>query len=631
MTLVALGCDITDFVSLFHIWRYSMSLSSWFGFSRRPPLTRRTTLSLEFLEDRLAPALLKVVPSLGANGVNTFASLQQAVDAAQTTDLIQVEPGSTPGTVLPSVQKTVTIQGDPALGGATGLQATGSIIASLELAANNVTLANLFLGSVTIDINITGQTITNSILTGARGGITQLYSNTTAPHSVTNGHNTISGNRFLDGASLKLGNTPGNSNNTSSNDTVSNNVFLNTGLSPVDIEGESSNLSITGNRIESSNGSEELVGLFDDVGTVSGNLIRGNGLVNSAIVISDLGASDELPSNVQVQSNVFVVPEGAGIRVIHHSVANTFSVSALNNTLAGSKVGISVAGDSAGGNNDFGSISISGNDLRGNTGLSGQFAIQVVNIRQNTSTITARRNIFSVANPQTVVDVSNAPGTTVDTSNPLTGGAANLTAMFQSLGGGPPTAAQHTALDGASAATQAQAAIRSAQAATTLVDGLFVSLLGRAPATGEDQGFVNAVEHGLTEEQLISAFVSSPEYFGKIAQGSPFPNGAWVQSLYLNLLGREGSAAEINGWLAVIPSGGLAAVANGIVNSPEFRSIQIQAMYGATTVSIIPTPDILKRTALASPADVNNWALAGFDLLAIEAIFLASGEFVANG
>jgi hypothetical protein len=102
----------------------------------------------------------------------------------------------------------------------------------------------------------------------------------------------------------------------------------------------------------------------------------------------------------------------------------------------------------------------------------------------------------------------------------------------------------------------------------------------------------------------------------------------------MNLLGRQGSAAEINGWLTVLAGAGpagLATVATGIVHSAEFRAIQVQTMYGATTAQMIPTPDILKRAVLASPAEINGWVNSALDLLSIETLFLSSAEFAADG
>jgi hypothetical protein len=138
----------------------------------------------------------------------------------------------------------------------------------------------------------------------------------------------------------------------------------------------------------------------------------------------------------------------------------------------------------------------------------------------------------------------------------------------------------------------------------------------------------------VSEEQVLAGFLSSPEYYNRVTQGSGNPNSAWVQSLDVNLLGRQASGTEINGWLSKLSPyspAALASVANGFVTSSEFRGIQVQALYGGTAASLVPTPDLLKRSSLASAAEVNGWVSSGLDLFSIEAMLLASPEFAANG
>jgi hypothetical protein len=595
--------------------------------SRGRRISHRVRLSVECLEDRWAPAILKVVPALDADYISTFATLNDALFHSGAGSIIQIEPGSSPGMATISSNENIqAIEGDPAFGGAAGLQASGSMIPSLTLDANNVILSNLFLGTVTINGRRTGETIRNSILSGADGGVIQTP--TTGPAISFNGGDSIIGNTFVNGASVQLGNTTGDTTNTAAGDMVENNVFLAIRL-PLGIDNETSGLVVTGNRFESGPIAPPII-LTDDVGVLSGNIINNNADGAIPVSILDSGVADSVTTNLQISNNSITTGFNDCFDILHSSHFNTFKLSLTHNSLAGAgNGGLLIQGNQAGGSQDFGTINLSGNDFRVHG--AGRPAIQLQNNgKLNTSTISAQGNIFSVANPQTEVDTSTSPGTIVDTSNPLTGGAANLTAMFQTFGGGPPTAAQHAALDGASATQQAQAAVRSMQAATVLVDGLFESLLGRAPGA-EEVPWVNAVMSGMTEEQVIVDFLTSPEYYGRVGQGSFCPNGAWVQSLYMNLLKRQGSAGEINAWIGAVASSGLAAVANGIVNSPEFRSIQVQAMYGPTPVSIIPTPQLLRRFALATPAELMGWVNSGLDLLAMEAAFLATGEFAADG
>src|SRR5205807_2027319 len=121
-----------------------------------------------------------------------------------------------------------------------------------------------------------------------------------------------------------------------------------------------------------------------------------------------------------------------------------------------------------------------------------------------------------------------------------------LTAMFATATLAAPTAAQVTALQGADALTQALNAIYDARSSVQIATNLYVGLLGRSPSGGEAQGWISALSNGMKLEDAIVGFVTSPEYVAKVTQGSDFPTGAWLKSLYLNLLGRQASAAEIN-------------------------------------------------------------------------------------
>jgi hypothetical protein len=608
--------------------------------------SRTVGLSFEALEDRVVPTTFRVVPVIGANGVTSFASLAQALFNAKANDTIQIEPGSHPGSAT-VLQNNLTIQGDPAVGAA-GLESSQTEIGTITVGggfgmpANNNTFRDLFVDTVSITTGITGTTVANSIVNG--GSIVQ------AAGFGTNGNNTITGNTFLNGATVLLGNTRGSTTNVASNDKITNNLFANNaGNRAIEADNEGAGLLISGNRIVTTDPTAGIDGIrvFDGVGTISNNTLHlaGNpGTPAIGISIEGNGNTDTRATDITVTSNVVTTNSlGDGIFVLRGSSLNSFMVSVANNALSGNRIGLVVQGNGAGGASDFGQVSAGGtnallsspgrNDFRGFTGTQANFAIAAFDGvgGNNTSTVTAQGNIFSVNDPTAVVSTQFAPGTTIDVSSPQTGGPANLTAMFNSLGGGPPTTAQHSTVDGASPWQQSQAAVQSLQAVTVFVDGLYGLLLGRAAGGGEDQSWINAVDNGMTEEQLLIGFVTSTEYYAKVTQGSVNPNFTCVQSLYLNLLGRQGSTAEINGWLSVLAAKGLAAVGQGFVNSVEFRGIQVQAMYGATTANVIPTPDLLKRTALASPTEVAGWVNSGLDLLTIEAMVLVSTEFGTNG
>src|SRR5262249_44475079 len=144
--------------------------------------------------------------------------------------------------------------------------------------------------------------------------------------------------------------------------------------------------------------------------------------------------------------------------------------------------------------------------------------------------------------------------------------------------------------------------------------GYYLRFLGRADNGTEELGWVKAVQTGaLTLDQVEAGFIASPEYQGHI-------NTDYVQSLYLNLLHRTGSAPELAYWNAQLPQLGLAGVAASFTGSFENRVNTATQYY----------QDLLDRTP--QPGEAANLA-NGFkgDLLALEAAVLGSGEYYVKG
>jgi len=609
------------------------------------------------LEDRTVPTTMSVVPANGANGVSTFATLAQALALANPGDTILIDPGSTPtpGTSVVNVTKDGITVRSPAIG-PVGLQASGTELGHLVLAGNHDTLAELFVDQVDISPGKTGETLVNSIFNN--GGINQL----TGDGSETDGGNVVSGNTFLGPAAITLG----YKNATGSSDQVTNNVFVNhLNTNAISAFNETGGLVISNNRIIGNDPTTAISAIFvqDSVGTISGNVIHlGNNGNNVGIQVQDGDdinadvSTDNRTTNVTVSGNVITSKgAGTGIYTVRNSDINKFSVSVANNALPGNLVGLYVQGNTDTGDADFGAVtaggqasgsintangpegfsanSAGGNDFRGYTGTNGSFAVLANdNAFGSSSKVLAQSNIFSVADPTVVTDVSNAPAAVIDVSNAQTGGAANLIAMFDTVALSAPDQATLTNLSGASAADQAKAAVGSTTAVKAFVDGLYTGLLGRAPAGGEDQFWITVLQGGfLTEEQVIAGFASAPEYYNKVTQGSPNPNGTWIQSLYSNLLGRQASAPEVNYWLSVLPALGQTNVVSGFVNSAEFRADQVRSFYGVVPVGVVPAVNILKRLGVPSAGDLAYWVQSPFDLRTIETMFLAVPEFANNG
>jgi hypothetical protein len=168
----------------------------------------------------------------------------------------------------------------------------------------------------------------------------------------------------------------------------------------------------------------------------------------------------------------------------------------------------------------------------------------------------------------------------------------------------------------------ANAIIHSPEALTHAVDGFYVNFLGRAAAGGEEGGFVAALENGATEEQVLAGILSSPEFaaHANALIGGANADSNYVQALFKLLLNRTGSTAEVNAWLAVIPSG-RTAVAMGFLSSVEYRGDVVTKLYGT----------LLDRPTAPAASEVAGWVNSGLDILAIEVGFGSSVEYFQIG
>ncbi|HMC89027.1 MAG TPA: DUF4214 domain-containing protein, partial [Gemmataceae bacterium] len=81
---------------------------------------------------------------------------------------------------------------------------------------------------------------------------------------------------------------------------------------------------------------------------------------------------------------------------------------------------------------------------------------------------------------------------------------------------------------------------------------------------------------GLTDEQLEAAFIGSAEYIAR--QGGA--GAGWVQGLYVNVLGRTGTQAEVKLWLGQLQSGvSPQMIAYAFATSRESQGKRIRADY----------------------------------------------------
>jgi autotransporter-associated beta strand protein len=131
-------------------------------------------------------------------------------------------------------------------------------------------------------------------------------------------------------------------------------------------------------------------------------------------------------------------------------------------------------------------------------------------------------------------------------------------------------AAPRNLLDAANALTHSQ------EYFIKLVTATYQRYLGRLPEQGGLMGWVQALQSGLTDEQLEAAFIGSAEYI----QNHGGTSEAWVRGLYHDLLGRDPDAAGLNFWLDALQRGASpSGIAYGFAASAEREAQRITADY----------------------------------------------------
>jgi hypothetical protein len=160
----------------------------------------------------------------------------------------------------------------------------------------------------------------------------------------------------------------------------------------------------------------------------------------------------------------------------------------------------------------------------------------------------------------------------------------------------------------------------SVEGRMNLVSQFYLHYLGRIPSAPEVMGWINALQTGMTEEQVLNAFLSSPEFFSRAQQigTSGDANVNFAQAMYQVVLNRTGSSFEVSEFALAAATLGRGAVANVFVTSPEFRTDVITALYAA----------ILHR--LPDPLGLAAWLSSSLSLHDIRVAFFASGEAFAN-
>jgi streptogramin lyase len=166
----------------------------------------------------------------------------------------------------------------------------------------------------------------------------------------------------------------------------------------------------------------------------------------------------------------------------------------------------------------------------------------------------------------------------------------------------------------------------SPEARDRLVKGWYVAYLGRPALGGEEQGFVNELLGGMSEEQVLSQILGSAEFFHRAQSliGGGDANSNFVQGLYDLVLGRTGSAAEVAGWDNLLRSGALTSQATALdfLGSPEYRADVVTGYY---------TRLLRRSTSTVGQAEISAWVNSGLGEFQIRLGFESSAEFFSNG
>lgn len=204
------------------------------------------------------------------------------------------------------------------------------------------------------------------------------------------------------------------------------------------------------------------------------------------------------------------------------------------------------------------------------------------------------------------------------------------------------TAAVHAAASKPAAAAPAPPVVPPSMATAT-VDHLYRDTLGRAPDGLAISSLVPAVEAGTTTAaQLTTQLVGSAEFINNAISATasgPANAASYVSSLYVTVLGRSPSAAELGPWVNAIgsQSASLAQVAAAVVGSPEAATSTASILVRNSTANLASNAltnlyqDVLGRNpdALAVNSAVPAMQ-AGLTMAELATQVVSSPEFIGS-
>lgn len=171
----------------------------------------------------------------------------------------------------------------------------------------------------------------------------------------------------------------------------------------------------------------------------------------------------------------------------------------------------------------------------------------------------------------------------------------------------------------------------STEAESRLVNSWYQAYLGRSAYDGQGrfggQYWVNLLQQGRSEEQVLSMILGSPEYFNHSAQVAGLPPGVagsvrtYIQALYSQLFTNHfPSESEISFWTSQLSRLGTSGLAYALLMSGEHRGTDVQTYYAS----------LLGRKASPAAAEVNFWVNSGWDIATIRMYFETTPEFATG-
>ena len=382
-------------------------------------------------------------------------------------------------------------------------------------------------------------------------------------------------------------------------------------------------ITISQNSFTSDSASNDVGISIKNSGTTQFPIIFANNVVNMlAANTVGLGIAQDNSSFsfVRILNNsISTANTGTGIAMtMTQGDLTHFAALAQGNDFHNNAIGVSVTGDGLGsGTVDLGLgdlSSLGGNDFRGfiSKGTATHAAI-VLNASTGGAVI-AMNNMFSSGVSALVADF-NQNGTIL-VNQELSDQRAFVQSLYNGVlgrsGGLGELDPWVSVLNAQGQGTVVNALVRSAEGLGRIVDSLYLRFLGRQSDTGGRNSWTSFLQNGGTEEQVENSFLTSPEYLSHISFD-------FVQSLYINFLGRSGGPGELAFWNNSIQTLGLAGIANGFVTSGESRQ---NALTTDFKVFLHRIPASSELTPLTN---------SNHDLLSLQVSLLSTTEFFNNG